>query len=105
MHVSCLFQCERARRGLRAVCVLKCRIIYLSHGLLFGYHSEREILREEEKGILGLRYAGSGPEKKIETDGILERKGEVEASCEQRENESHDTERRKGWEKTVEAKR
>lgn len=29
------------------------------------------------------------------TDGVLERTGEVEAHCEQRENESHDTEREK----------
>ncbi len=35
------------------VCVLKCRIIYSSYGLLFGYHSEREKLREKEKRILG----------------------------------------------------
>ena len=31
----------------------------------------------------------------METDGVLERKGEVLASCERRENESHDIEREK----------
>lgn len=31
--------------------------------------------------------------EEIKTDGVTGRKGEVEASSEQRENESHDTER------------